>query len=101
MLEPLIPGVRIVTPRYFDLVLCAMSTEISQISWVLAGIGLLGENQAGLTPSSWHQGLEQTSDPARYPFTNTNALYKMSLRVKRSNLIQTEIATPFGLAMTM
>jgi len=33
--------------------------------------------------------------------TNTNALIEMSLRVKRSNLTENEIATPFGLAMTM
>jgi len=32
---------------------------------------------------------------------NTNAVIQMSLRVKRSNLIAKEIATPLGLAMTV
>ncbi len=33
--------------------------------------------------------------------SNIDALIEMSLRVKRSNLTENEIAMPFGLAMTM
>ena len=36
-----------------------------------------------------------------FKYSNTNALIEMSLRVKRSNLTENEIAMPFGLAMTM
>ncbi len=36
-----------------------------------------------------------------FKYSNTNALIEMSLRGKRSNLTENEIAMPFGLAMTM